>query len=160
MMAEQRGFFDLDERYRALSAVGDPLERSAAVVEFEVFGPTSRRRWRGRAAVRALRCGVEHRGYLAMGGQIVDDLTVCKLRSFSQLRPGRFAKPLHPYSRAAETESTTPNYESHQLIAGDRPAWPVGAGSRPGIHIPRRGPSRIESSGGSRITFRADRSAI
>lgn len=58
-MAEQRGFFDLDERYRALSAVGDPLERSAAVVEFEVFGPTSRRRWRGRAAVRALRCGAE-----------------------------------------------------------------------------------------------------
>ena len=36
-MAEQRGFFDLDERYRALSAAGDPLERLASVVDFEVF---------------------------------------------------------------------------------------------------------------------------
>ena len=36
-MADQRGFFDLDERYRTLSAAGDPLERLAAVVEFEVF---------------------------------------------------------------------------------------------------------------------------
>lgn len=38
-MAEQRGFFDLDERYTALSAAGDPLERLAAVVDFEVFRP-------------------------------------------------------------------------------------------------------------------------
>lgn len=36
-MADQRGFFDLDERYQALSAAGDPLERLAAVVDFEVF---------------------------------------------------------------------------------------------------------------------------
>ena len=36
-MPGQRGFFDVDERYRALSAVGDPLERLAAVVDFEVF---------------------------------------------------------------------------------------------------------------------------
>ena len=36
-MADQRGFFDLDERYRALSAAGDPLERLGAVVDFEVF---------------------------------------------------------------------------------------------------------------------------
>ena len=36
-MAEQRGFFDLDERHRALSAAGDPLERLASVVDFEVF---------------------------------------------------------------------------------------------------------------------------
>src|SRR5512134_62008 len=36
-MAEQRGFFDLDERYRALSAAGDPLERLAKVVDFELF---------------------------------------------------------------------------------------------------------------------------
>ena len=26
-MSEQRGFFDLDERYAALSAAGDPLEK-------------------------------------------------------------------------------------------------------------------------------------
>ncbi len=38
-MAEQRGFFDLDERYSALSKAGDPLERLAAVVDFEVFRP-------------------------------------------------------------------------------------------------------------------------
>jgi transposase len=38
-MAGQPGFFDLDERYVALSAAGDPLERLAAVVDFELFRP-------------------------------------------------------------------------------------------------------------------------
>ena len=36
-MASQPGFFDVDERYRALSAAGDPLERLGAVIDFEVF---------------------------------------------------------------------------------------------------------------------------
>ena len=36
-MAGQPGFFDLDERYAALSAAGDPLERLAAVVDFALF---------------------------------------------------------------------------------------------------------------------------
>jgi transposase, IS5 family len=31
------GFFDSDERLRALSAAGDPLERLVLVVDFEVF---------------------------------------------------------------------------------------------------------------------------
>ncbi|QDD96865.1 Transposase (plasmid) [Roseomonas mucosa] len=38
-MAGQPGFFDVDERYAALSAAGDPLERLWAVVDFEVFRP-------------------------------------------------------------------------------------------------------------------------
>jgi transposase, IS5 family len=38
-MAGQPGFFDLDQRYAALSAAGDPLERLAAVVDFELFRP-------------------------------------------------------------------------------------------------------------------------
>jgi transposase, IS5 family len=39
-MVGQPGFFDLSDRYAALSATGDPLERLAAVVDFEVFrGP-------------------------------------------------------------------------------------------------------------------------
>ena len=39
-MAGQRGFIDLSGRYDALSAAGDPLERLAAIVDFEVFrGP-------------------------------------------------------------------------------------------------------------------------
>lgn len=39
-MAGQPGFFDLSDRYEALSAAGDPLERLAAVVDFGVFrGP-------------------------------------------------------------------------------------------------------------------------
>lgn len=38
-MAVQRGFFDLDERYAALSKAGDPLERLSAVVDFEIFRP-------------------------------------------------------------------------------------------------------------------------
>lgn len=36
-MAGQAGFFDLSDRYAALSAAGDPLERLAAVVDFELF---------------------------------------------------------------------------------------------------------------------------
>ena len=36
-MAGQAGFFDLDERYTALSMAGDPLEKLADVVNFEVF---------------------------------------------------------------------------------------------------------------------------
>ena len=36
-MSGQRGFFDIDERYAALSAAGDPLQRLASVVDFEVF---------------------------------------------------------------------------------------------------------------------------
>ena len=36
-MVGQPGFFDAEERLKALSAAGDPLERLAAVVDFEVF---------------------------------------------------------------------------------------------------------------------------
>ena len=36
-MAGQRGFFDVDERLTALSRAGDPLQRLASVVDFEVF---------------------------------------------------------------------------------------------------------------------------
>lgn len=35
----QPGFFDQDERLRALSAAGDPLERLATVVDLELFRP-------------------------------------------------------------------------------------------------------------------------
>ena len=38
-MARQPGFFDADDRLRALSAAGDPLERLRAVVDFELFRP-------------------------------------------------------------------------------------------------------------------------
>ena len=38
-MAGQPGFFDVDERHAALSAADDPLERLAAVVDFEIFRP-------------------------------------------------------------------------------------------------------------------------
>lgn len=39
-MNGQPGFFDLSDRYEALSAAGDPLERLSGVVDFEVFrGP-------------------------------------------------------------------------------------------------------------------------
>jgi transposase, IS5 family len=36
-MAGQAGFFDLSDRYAALSAAGDPLERLSALVDFELF---------------------------------------------------------------------------------------------------------------------------
>lgn len=38
-MTGQPGFFDQDQRLRALSAAGDPLERLAAAVDFELFRP-------------------------------------------------------------------------------------------------------------------------
>src|ERR1700758_1445167 len=38
-MVRQAGFFDADERLRALSAAGNPLERLRAVVDFELFRP-------------------------------------------------------------------------------------------------------------------------
>lgn len=38
-MPGQAGFFDTDERLRALSAAGDPFERLVAVVDFELFRP-------------------------------------------------------------------------------------------------------------------------
>ena len=39
-MPVQRGFFDLDERYAALSAAGDPLEKLGTLIDFEIFRPT------------------------------------------------------------------------------------------------------------------------
>ena len=36
-MAVYPGLFDLDRRYGALSAAGDPLERLALVIDFELF---------------------------------------------------------------------------------------------------------------------------
>lgn len=36
-MSVQRGFFDLDARYAALSAAGDPLETLSALIDFEIF---------------------------------------------------------------------------------------------------------------------------
>ncbi len=36
-MVDQPSFFDLLDQYAALNATGNPLERFAAVVEFEVF---------------------------------------------------------------------------------------------------------------------------
>jgi hypothetical protein len=60
-MAGQSGFFDLSDRYEALSAAGDPLERLASVVDFEVFrGPlvaALRRSVRGKGGGRrSIRC--------------------------------------------------------------------------------------------------------
>ncbi len=36
-MTPSPGFFDLDDRYAALSATGDPLDRLVAVIDFEIF---------------------------------------------------------------------------------------------------------------------------
>ena len=38
-MSGQAGFFDLDDRYRTLSAAGDALERLARAVDLELFRP-------------------------------------------------------------------------------------------------------------------------
>jgi hypothetical protein len=39
-MVGQPGFFDLDERYRALAETGDPLIKLAELFESEVSGAT------------------------------------------------------------------------------------------------------------------------
>ena len=36
-MVDQHDLFDLDERYQRLSATGDPLEKRAALIDFELF---------------------------------------------------------------------------------------------------------------------------
>jgi transposase, IS5 family len=41
-MAGQRGFWDVEERLKELSAVGDPLEKLGATVDFELFRPVLR----------------------------------------------------------------------------------------------------------------------
>ena len=51
-MAGQPGFFDSDERLKALSAAGDPLDRLAWVVDFEVFRAIWRQRCRAQIAPR------------------------------------------------------------------------------------------------------------
>lgn len=38
-MSGQRGFWDVEDRLRALSRRGDPLERLQATVDFEMFRP-------------------------------------------------------------------------------------------------------------------------
>ena len=38
-MAGQRGFWDFEQRLEELSAEGDPLEKLAATVDFEMFRP-------------------------------------------------------------------------------------------------------------------------
>ena len=43
-MAVQRGFWDVEDRLKELSAEGDPLEKLTATVDFEMFRPLLRRR--------------------------------------------------------------------------------------------------------------------
>ena len=43
VMSRQPGFFDLEERLAALSKSGDPLERLASMVDFEIFRPALKR---------------------------------------------------------------------------------------------------------------------
>jgi len=42
-MQGQRGFWDIEERLKELSAEGDPLEKLNATVDFEMFGPVLRK---------------------------------------------------------------------------------------------------------------------
>ena len=59
-MAERRGFFDLDERYRALSAAGDPssgwrrssISRCFATISMRRWGAPTGRRAAGRLMMR------------------------------------------------------------------------------------------------------------
>jgi hypothetical protein len=52
-MRGQPGFFDIDERLKRLSGLGDHLEAFSAAVDFEMFAPISSRRWPIPTACRA-----------------------------------------------------------------------------------------------------------
>ena len=52
-MRGQPGFFDVDERLKRLSDLGDQLEAFAAAVDFEMFRADLTRRWPIRTARRA-----------------------------------------------------------------------------------------------------------
>lgn len=61
-MSGQAGFFDLSDRYEALSAAGDPLERLSTVVDFEIFrGPLIAALQRG-LLIAALQRGPRSKG--------------------------------------------------------------------------------------------------
>jgi hypothetical protein len=58
-MAGQSGLFDVDERYASLTAAGDPLERLAVVIDFELSSSRRRsiaRTGPGAAGRRTTRC--------------------------------------------------------------------------------------------------------
>ena len=88
-MAGQPGFFDLADRYEALSAADEPLERLAAVVDFEVFrGPL----------VAALRRSVRGKG----GRPPFDPVLMFKvlvLRSHTARTAGRLERFPHELNR-------------------------------------------------------------
>ena len=46
LMSRPLSFFDTDDRLRALSEAGDPLERLSKVIDFELFRPELERCWR------------------------------------------------------------------------------------------------------------------
>jgi hypothetical protein len=52
-MRKQAGFFDVDDRLKRLSDLGDQLEAFEAAVEFEVFRPELNAALFGRDARRA-----------------------------------------------------------------------------------------------------------
>ncbi len=74
-MASQPGFWDVEDRYAALSRAGDPLETLSAVVDFEIFRP-NRERLKRAGAIEALFArfddALHDRGFLAKGGQLLD----------------------------------------------------------------------------------------
>ena len=76
VIGDQAGFLDLADRLAGLSKTGDPLERLARVVDFEIFrgraGPGAGGGRRDRRIVRSIRCGTEGGGYFALSRQVID----------------------------------------------------------------------------------------
>ena len=54
MAGRQAGFWDVEHRLGQLSERGDPLEKLAATVDFEISGPISTPRWVRGTARRAV----------------------------------------------------------------------------------------------------------
>lgn len=90
-MTGQPGFFDGAERLQALSAAGDPLERLAAVIDFEGFYLLEKfARWPGCASCVPAICRSQ-----------LGDLTKNACRAARWLWPALVAKMVADHSSAA-----------------------------------------------------------
>lgn len=63
-MAYQAGFWDVEERLKAISAKGDPLETLSATVDFEMFRPVLVRALKRSEPSRGDRTSVLHQSPL------------------------------------------------------------------------------------------------
>ena len=148
-MAGQPGFFDVDERLKALSAAGDPLERLAPVVDFELFRPELE------AALVALGSGEGRPAALRRGADVQGAGAADAVHAVG--RPDRVpaagSAVVHALRRAGAARSGAGRQDD---LALSRAADP-GRRASSGCSAVRRDPARARLSGDGRPDRRRDR---